>query len=78
MTCPRCKKSFDCEQVDFVDWLYVQPIDMLQVRYIHENYNAPLCDECTRTLIECFYASAINPQIRPKLNDKHDKENFGR
>jgi|BioPla2DNA2_1021312.scaffolds.fasta_scaffold08442_3 hypothetical protein len=70
MTCPRCKKSFDCEQASFVDWLFCQPIDMLQVRYINENYNSPLCNECTRIFIESFYTSGINPLFLPKLKGK--------
>lgn len=70
MTCPRCKKCFDCEQVGYVDWLLYQPIDMLQVRYINENYRSPLCNECTKILVECFYASGINPQFHPKLRNR--------
>ena len=71
MICQRCKKDFNSEHKTIVEWMFAQQqLNLQQVQYVKDSYNAPICNECIHVLIECFYVIDINPMFRSKLKDK--------
>ncbi len=68
MNCPRCKKDFPTECISFFKWLETAGLDAMQTAYVISNYDGPLCDECLEALKSVFYACAVNPCLKPKIN----------
>lgn len=65
MKCPRCEKEFQFEYTDTLKWLKNSRLDNEQLSFILFNYGGPICDECLEDLKSAYYASGINPYMKP-------------